>query len=377
MRYSPRSIFNNVVFLLLATIIAMVTIEFGYRIYIGHKPAKFGAFTSYIEVAKAQGWTLEEAKNHIADNATHNRLTYWEYYLYSTAPRKSKDAEFTSYFSARATPDSLPIKSARNIIWMFGGSTMQNLETTDRLTIANTVAKTLNPAAGVAVLNFGVGSFHSTLELIKFHDLLRRVKRSEHPKVAVFYDGFNDASHSFNFGPGNLQSDLSNKLAALVEGDYQTLLIYSGSQLMSRYSKVWEKYISPRIQAALFSKLRGEKGDVNHAVAVYLMNQKMIEATCDQFNIRCLFVLQPLLATKATSNPFERKLLLEQDPALIKYTREFYDGVRKQCEKKSNFIDLSGVLDGQHGPDFYDFGHTGPFSGQVIGKAIGRRIQLH
>jgi hypothetical protein len=98
---------------------------------------------------------------------------------------------------------------------------MENTETTDRLTIANTWARIFNDSLGPThVKNFGTGGYFSSYELIKFQKLLREVPKSELPTMAIFYDGYNDAMNGFQYGPGRLQSDLSLKLQALVEQDY-------------------------------------------------------------------------------------------------------------------------------------------------------------
>lgn len=70
-----------------------------------------------------------------------NQKTFTRYYdefIYATAPVSLTHVNFTDYYSARLTPNSVPLSDAKNIVWTFGGSTMENRETTDELTIANT-----------------------------------------------------------------------------------------------------------------------------------------------------------------------------------------------------------------------------------------------
>jgi len=147
--------------------------------------------------------SLPEKEQFIADRSAREirKLKYHDFHLYSLAPYTSQTVTFTDFFSARRSPDSSPRSEASEIIWMFGGSTMQNLETTDELTIANQMAVRLK-AFGVSanVQNFGTGSFQSSMELIKFQDLLRRVPPEMRPTYAVFYDGYNDAQCGYLFG---------------------------------------------------------------------------------------------------------------------------------------------------------------------------------
>ena len=90
------------------------------------------------------------------------RFIYHDYYVYSPAPASSRTVNFTDYFGARLTPDSVAADAAKHVVWAFGGSTMQNLEADDRLTLANQIAAELNRAnAGVLVFYFGAGEFQS------------------------------------------------------------------------------------------------------------------------------------------------------------------------------------------------------------------------
>ncbi len=99
---------------------------------------------------------------------------YYDEFLYAASPVSTRYITFTDYYSARLTPASVPLSQAEHIIWTFGGSTMENTETTDKLSIANTWAKIFNDALGPThVKNFGSGGFNSTFELVKFQKLLR------------------------------------------------------------------------------------------------------------------------------------------------------------------------------------------------------------
>jgi hypothetical protein len=145
-------------------------------------------------------------------------VKYYEYFLFSAAPCATATVNVSDYFSSRRTPASQPADRADLIVWTFGGSTMQEFETTDERSTANAIAKTMAAAGiGARVENFGAPTFQSSLELVKFMTLAARVPADRLPGVVVFYDGYNDANHGYYFGAGNMQNDLSAKLAALVE----------------------------------------------------------------------------------------------------------------------------------------------------------------
>lgn len=153
---------------------------------------------------------------------------YFDEFVYAHGEKRTRHVNFTSYYSARRTPDSAPLAEATHIVWTFGGSTMANTETTDSLTIANTWARVFTRALGPThVKNFGTGGFFSSYELIKFQKLLREVPTRERPTISICYDGYNDAEYGFQYGPGSLHKDLSLKLEALVPGRHLVLWTYT------------------------------------------------------------------------------------------------------------------------------------------------------
>ncbi|MET0515220.1 MAG: hypothetical protein ABW047_07840, partial [Nitrospiraceae bacterium] len=304
------------------------------------------------------------------------RFVYHDYYVYSPAQASSTTVNFTGYFGARVTPDSAKMTDVKEIIWTFGGSTMQNLEADDRLTLANQIAVELNRRErGAQVHNFGVGGFQSSLETIKFQDLLRRVPVTERPSNAFFYDGFNEAMYGFYFGAGAMQADLSLKMKDLVEREYPRLILYAGSAFLSRYSVFWRNYINHRIENSLYGQnLYSERKNLDKTVSTYVLNVTMTQGICKNLKIRCVFALQPLVVTKANPTDLEQKVIDSLDPDYIEFARAFYRRVALELHDREEFVDLSHVLDQSPEPHFFDLGHTSPYSGIVIGKEIARLI---
>jgi hypothetical protein len=284
---------------------------------------------------------------------------------------------------SRLIPSSVLLSKAKNIVWLFGSSTMENTETTDELTIANTWAKLFNQNLGPThVKNFGTGSFQSSHELIKFQKLLREVPENEIPSIVIFYDGYNDANHSYRFGAGNMQRDLSLKLQALVEREYLVLAIYAISNWISSLSKFWERTGARFVEFKLFPPAisQGQDDNLRAAIRIYINNVKMIKAICGAFNIKCYFVLQPLILTKSPLTLLEQEVLsrLEEHPNFgpegTRFIRKFYEGVRNIMVEDSLFIDASYILNARTQPDFYDLGHTGAQISPIIGEKIAQII---
>jgi hypothetical protein len=333
----------------------------------------------YVEMSKGFP-KLEEL---IHDQNMYPAPKYYDEFLYAPAPISLTHIHVTKYYSARLTPDSVPLAQADHIVWAFGGSTMENTETTDELTIANTLARVFNAGLGPThVKNFGAGGFLSSYELIKFQKLLREVSEGEVPTIAIFYDGYNDAQNGFQYGPGKLQADLSLKLRALVEKKNVVTATYALSSWLSNFSALWKRTGARLVQVRLFPlpEPRPNASNLAGAVRVYVRNARMIQASCQVFQVHCFFLLQPLLVTKEPLSELEQKVLesLENHPRVgpagIRFVREFYERVSSEMLLETHFIDASGILNGRTQSDFYDFGHTSAQTSPVIGEKLAHMI---
>jgi hypothetical protein len=308
---------------------------------------------------------------------------YYDEFLYAAAPYTTKHVNFTEYFSARLTPDSVPLPEADHIVWAFGGSTMENTETTDSLTIANAWARVFNAALGPThVKNFGTGGFFSSYELIKFQKLLRDVPVHERPTLAIFYDGYNDGILGLQYGAGSIQRDLALKLRALVEHEDLVLWAYSSSRMLERRLRLWDLTGARLIEQMLFPLGEPQPDAENLAatVHVYTSNVTMLRATCEALAIRCFFVLQPLIVTKTPLAAVEQQALdeLEAHPRFgregTRFIRAFYAEAAEALAAESGFIDGSGILNGRTEADFYDLGHVGALTPPILGERIATLI---
>jgi hypothetical protein len=358
---------TGLVFILLAELLARVTA--GPRWLNQH----------YVQISS----DFAELDALIEDTQNTAGIQYYDEFLYAMAPYSSTHVNFTEYYSARLTPDSVPLDQAEQIVWTFGGSTMENTETTDSLTIANTWARLFNEELGPThVKNFGTGGLFSSYELIKFQKLLREAPEAELPTMAIFYDGYNDALFGFQYGPGSLQKDLSLKLQALVEYDNLAIGAYAVSRGLTRYSKLWERTGARFVEYWLFTlpEPSATPANLDAAVRIYAINVRMIQATCQLFEVRCYFVLQPLLFTKQPLSQIEQEVLDGLEAHLrfgtegSQFMRDFYTLAAAELTDHDYFIDASHVLNGRAQSDFYDPGHVAAQTPPVIGEAVGRLI---
>lgn len=354
--------------------------EIGVRVYLRYSPPP-EASPRYLEVSKSY-----PHQQQLFQDMPSFGFGYHDYYVYSPRPVSTETINFTSYFGAqhslgvRHSPDSAGLDVAKEIVWAFGGSTMQNLETDDRLSLSNQIAAELNRNHVLArVYNFGSGGFQSSLEVTKFQDLLRRVPQSEWPTTAIFYDGFNEAMFGYYFGPATMQQDISLKMKDLVERDYARLMIYTGSEVISRYSAFWRMFVRPRIEMRLYgSQEYPDRKSVSRTVAAYATNVRMTLGLCSHLHIQCLFFLQPLVVIKSPLTSVEQAALDSLDKEYVEFIRDFYKQAAEVLQREDGFHDVSHILDGVEGSHFHDLGHVSPFSGIPLGREIAQRIlRLH
>jgi hypothetical protein len=103
---------------------------------------------------------------------------------------------------------------------------------------------------------------------------------------------------------------------------------------------------------------------------IYANNVKSSAGICGVYMVRCIFVLQPLVVTKDPLAAKESEVFAEIGKNQIEFIQAFYQGARAKLASNPDFFDASHILDGDGVEDFYDFGHTGPFTSPKIGTKI-------
>lgn len=301
---------------------------------------------------------------------------YEDYYLFRRVPCETPAIAFTSYHSSRRVPAADPITVGTPLVWLFGGSTMLDFSGPDDLTIANEMAVSLKEAGlRVSVANFGEGAFQSTLELIKFQALLRSIDRP--PDHLVFYDGYNDGYFGFSYGAGRPQANLSEHVGAVVTGRHAALSAFILSEALAQYSTAWREFVKPRLGNLVYGKAVFDGSDRNLAASVstYAANVRQARSVCREYNIDCVFVLQPVLASKQGLTEFEREAAGRLDSRAVEFMRRFTAAARAQMSNASDFVDLSGFLDHDGVDDFVDYGHIGPATSVRIGRKLGELLK--
>jgi hypothetical protein len=177
-----------------------------------------------------------------------------------------------------------PPAAAFSNVLVFGGSTTFGYGVADHETIPSALQEALSArtARPTRVYNLGCAFYYSSQERILFEKLLLA---GIVPDVAVFVDGFNDFSQSED------EPNYSDQL--------RDFMGQRGERL--RPNPYWYHVLSPGRLAEVFSPPRvydgpGKPASAESMIARYLHNKKMIEGVASRYDVRVLFVIQPVSA---------------------------------------------------------------------------------
>tara|TARA_B100001989_G_C24538313_1_gene465884 strand:+ start:412 stop:1716 length:1305 start_codon:yes stop_codon:yes gene_type:complete len=336
---------------------------------------------------------------------------YWDYHYYSEGEVKTQKINFENSYKyySRRVPCSNDAEENSLSIWMFGGSTMVNLETSDENTISNSLCKNLNFKPNI--LNLGVGGFHSELETIKFINLTKMnliSSKNKKPDIAIFYNGYNDSyrlvmNSRWSGLPGILSSKFifnhrmygvnpilkfiyhifkSTNYLSLQLADGKSNFISNGldkianlivrSQLFPNNNLLAKKYPSDQEYRGKLLNTRG-----------YIYDQKILKGICEELQIKCFVFFQPLLSqrVKPVGEIEIEQFNLQDLNGVNKIVNKFYDEVKSELNDESlnssfyNFIDMSQFVNQSKFseiPFFFDFGHTGFYTSKFIGQEMAK-----
>jgi hypothetical protein len=232
-------------------------------------------------------------KNHVADYSivlAEQGLGqhYFPFVEYVEKPRQGKFVNVSEQGTRCHYPDrSLCLaKGGQKEIWIFGGSTTFGYGAKDSETIPAYLSARFS---GYKVVNFGAASYYSTLERIRFENLLTQYPP---PRAVVFIDGLND----FYYYDVPDKTMVSDAYALILDKDNV------------RDSNSWGNWILNSIKRQPLYRLLEERFGASKqvsasvappeklrtAIARLNTNHAIIEAIGDKLGISVLNVVQPI-----------------------------------------------------------------------------------
>ncbi|MCB9915742.1 MAG: hypothetical protein H6828_11430 [Planctomycetes bacterium] len=183
-----------------------------------------------------------------------------------------------------------PPADAREVVFLFGGSTAFGYGVRDAQTIAAHLAELMSEegAGAVLVYDFGRGHYYSSQERVLFEELLAA---GHVPDTAIFLDGFND----FRLVDGPcFAEDLAASFAATVDGARAAPWSSLPALRLARRLgvRLGLAQAAPAKAGTVLCRAADARPDV--VVPRLLANWRAIAATAEAFGVRPLLVLQPV-----------------------------------------------------------------------------------
>lgn len=172
-------------------------------------------------------------------------------------------------------------------IFLFGGSTVFNYGVPDDETIASYLQglfSTPSSKKKVCVYNFGRGNYFSSQERILFEELIASGYK---PDIAVFIDGLNDFYYCNN------EPLFTDRLRKFIDYKGKFLLVdLPLVNLIKDIKKVAD--VQNENDNDNDEKLYNDEKLIKKAIGRYLSNKRIVETLANAYNVKVLFVWQPV-----------------------------------------------------------------------------------
>jgi len=211
---------------------------------------------------------------------------YYLFVEYIEKPRKGKFVNVSEQGTRCNNPDHTfcVAKGGKDEIWIFGGSTTFGYGVKDRETIAANIGRSL---PDYRVINFGAGSYYSTIERIRFENLLSELPP---PKAAIFIDGLND----FYFFSIPDQSMFSNAYSLLLNKEGQSSSFVSEAKARLEKLPIYRLFVEKLGHSTKVTGIIANSEQISKAIHRLFLNHSIVKSIGNNLGITVLIVIQPI-----------------------------------------------------------------------------------
>src|SRR5262245_5173205 len=328
-------------------------------------------FRSEADTYADRAWAADYYKELDAFERTH--AMRWRPYVYwRRPPYHGKHINITAEGLRRTTHvpafDGV-VKPTK--VFMFGGSTMWGLGSSDDATIPSLIAKEINQSGRrLEVVNFGQYAYVSTQEVI---ELQLQLQRGNIPDVVVFYDGVNDTFGAFQLGvPGFPYEEFTRERAfnpsspGLAAATARRLIralsvtrVMNGLLARAGYQP---EYV--HVTLAHEKPLLDKRALAQATAGIYLNNIMLVRALSESYGFTALFYWQPMIHLKQHLTGYERDAMEREAnyPGMKAFYLETYAALRARAahlDRDMAFHDISAIFSDVREPIYVDFNHMG------------------
>jgi hypothetical protein len=169
-------------------------------------------------------------------------------------------------------------------IWVFGGSTTFGYSVKDSETIPAYLSRSLPE---FRIINFAAASYYSTIERIRFENLLAEMPP---PRAAIFIDGLND----FYFFSVPDQSTLSNAYSLILNKEEHSSSIVNEIKAYLEKLAIYRLFVEKFGHPTKVASTAASQEQISKAIRRLFLNHSIVESVGDKFGIIVLNVMQPI-----------------------------------------------------------------------------------
>jgi len=256
-------------------------------------------------------------------------------------------------------------------VGMFGGSTTFSALTDQKGTIADQISQQSDI---YQVLNFGVGGYSSSAEIMTFVESIRAYPSL---RIAFFYDGVNELGRALEGGFKGLKSNESEFLLGTptVDGVRRALKNTNDYGFVLNQSNLF--YIYRRILRPSNTTFIVNQEFLTSVKERYFANIKVLNGICKEHNIKCFFVIQPSIYSTRESVLHESELIIKKNEKYGQNYPELTGMILSDDRAKSHgLIDMTSALNNKSNKErvFYDWHHLTSIGNQYISNQLKLEI---
>jgi hypothetical protein len=256
-------------------------------------------------------------------------------------------------------------------IGMYGGSTTFSVLTDQK----NTIADQLSQKNDIyQLLNFGIGGYSTSAEIMTLVESLRIYPNI---KIAIFYDGVNELGRAIEGQIKNLNGNESEFILGTpyIDGVQAAIRNSTGPGFSLNQSNLF--YIYDRILARKRMNDSLSYDLLQSVKERYFANLKILSAICNEYELKCIFIVQPSIHTTHDSVLTDSEIRIKKNDIFGKnYPQLINEIFSDDRANKFNIIDLSTALNSKENTlrVFYDWHHLNSEGNKIIANQIKSEI---
>ena len=365
---------NTIITLIVANVLSDVV----YKIWEKQSYQQKDRLSESLFTEKYHDYTVPQLREILKENRRKRLFEFAPYIGYKYRP-VCKEYTHISAAGFRSSTDNGPWPpSANNLnVFVYGASTTFGEGLTDDQTIPAQLQEFLKGKCDkpVKVYNFGTPDYNSTTERVQFANMLAQGLR---PDVAVFIDGNIDAMFCSD------DPHLTPEMRELMEDRGYGLLkasrpFFHDLPMTKLANKLSEKLRDAKTLSERKghpNKVRIPQSQLDHIIARYTANKRLIEVQAREFGVNTLFVWQP-----CSSYKFNQKYNPLPEPVFSPvYMVPTYERMAQTVKESSpaftrDFLWLADIQEGVTEPCYLEGNqHYRANLCKTIGIAIGQSL---